>query len=353
MTAGECPAEPNGHRPRTGARVGRALAIGAALVLAVAGGFGGALGAAAVTARPAVFLTCGAAMTALLGGAGLWATLRNLPRVPRIWAVALLLGALEVIGAVAVLTPMGGRTPAPVDGVSFWRLGTGSRLAYVRIPGVAPRRPTPVVVLHGGPGVPDMAGDAAYFGKLSTLGYDVYVYDQLGSGRSTRLADPAGYGVERDVADLDAVRRAIGAGRMILVGHSAGGALAAHYLAAHPTGSTGSSSPHPGRSTRPTPAVTAPPPVSPPGGACAATPPRSNRGHSWATSCSRSIPPRRTRTFPMPGPTPATTPSSPPRSPHCTAHPPRPTAACGAAASTGCSTRSPPRLRPRPTLAPR
>ena len=234
MTAGERTAEPNGHRPRTVARVGRALAIGAALVLAAAGGFGGALGAAAVTARPAVFLTCGAAVTALLGGAGLWAALGNLPRVRRIWAVALLLGALELIGAVAVLTPTGGRTPAPVDGASFWRLETGSRLAYVRIPGVAPRRPTPVVVLHGGPGVPDMAGDAAYFGKLSKLGYDVYVYDQLGSGRSTRLADPAGYSVERDVADLDAVRRAIGAGRMILVGHSAGGALAAHYVAAHP-----------------------------------------------------------------------------------------------------------------------
>jgi len=79
-----------------------------------------------------------------------------------------------------------------------------------------------------------MAGDAAFFGRLTDLGYDVYVYDQLGSGRSTRLADPTGYGIERDAADLEQVRRAIEADRMVLIGHSYGGALAAHYLAAHP-----------------------------------------------------------------------------------------------------------------------
>jgi len=107
-------------------------------------------------------------------------------------------------------------------------------LAYVRIAGAEPRRSTPVVVLHGGPGIPDMAGDAAYFGRLSALHYDVYVYDQLGAGRSTRLPDPTGYGVGRDVADLEGVRQAIGAQRMVLVGHSYGGVLAAHYLAAHP-----------------------------------------------------------------------------------------------------------------------
>ena len=52
--------------------------------------------------------------------------------------------------------------------MSFWRLGTGSHLAYVRIPGVAPRRPTPVVVLHGGPGVPDNPSDAS--GDRATAG---------------------------------------------------------------------------------------------------------------------------------------------------------------------------------------
>jgi pimeloyl-ACP methyl ester carboxylesterase len=79
-----------------------------------------------------------------------------------------------------------------------------------------------------------MRGDAEFFGQLTGLGFDVYVYDQLGSGGSSRLADPTGYGIDRDVADLEAVRRAIGAERMVLIGHSYGGALAGHYLAAHP-----------------------------------------------------------------------------------------------------------------------
>lgn len=119
-------------------------------------------------------------------------------------------------------------------GVSFWQLPTGSRLAYVRSPGSAPARPAPVVVLHGGPGVPDMAGDAVFFGQLTGDGFDVYVYDQLGAGRSARLTDPTGYGIDRDVADLEEIRRTIGADRMVLVGHSYGGALATAYLAAFP-----------------------------------------------------------------------------------------------------------------------
>jgi proline iminopeptidase len=56
----------------------------------------------------------------------------------------------------------------------------------------------------------------------------------VGRGRSSRLADPRGYTLERDVADLDAIRRQIGAERMILIGHSSGGMLAAAYAAAHP-----------------------------------------------------------------------------------------------------------------------
>ncbi|HEY5989361.1 MAG TPA: alpha/beta fold hydrolase, partial [Streptosporangiaceae bacterium] len=57
---------------------------------------------------------------------------------------------------------------------------------------------------------------------------------QLGSGGSSRLPDPAGYTIGRDVRDLEQIRQRIGAARMILIGHSYGGLLAAHYLAAHP-----------------------------------------------------------------------------------------------------------------------
>jgi len=91
-----------------------------------------------------------------------------------------------------------------------------------------------VIFLHGGPGVPDMRGDSGYFGSLAEDGFDVYVYDEVGSGCSSRLADPREYTLERDVADLEAVREEIGAERLFLIGHSYGGTLAAAYAASHP-----------------------------------------------------------------------------------------------------------------------
>jgi proline iminopeptidase len=127
--------------------------------------------------------------------------------------------------------PGAGESLADVPGVRFWDLPTGSRIAYTRL---APDKPThtePILFVHGGPGVPDMAGDAAYFGRLRDAGYVVYVYDQLGSGRSSRLQDPRGYSVDRDAADLEAIRNQIGAEKVILIGHSYGAAVAATYIA--------------------------------------------------------------------------------------------------------------------------
>lgn len=211
------------------------LVVGVILI-AVGAGFGATVGVALLTARPAVFLAVGLLVTAAVGAEGSWLALRRLPRPRRVRATLFGAGVLVVVTFVAVTVPLSDPRPGParVPGLSYWQLDTGSRLAYVKLPGAAPARPTPIVVLHGGPGIPDMAGDAAFLGQLTDLGFDVYVYDQLGSGRSTRLHDPTGYGIDRDVADLEQIRRAIGAERMVLFGHSYGGALAAHYLAAHP-----------------------------------------------------------------------------------------------------------------------
>ena len=62
----------------------------------------------------------------------------------------------------------------------------------------------------------------------------MYVYDQLGSGASSRLDDPSGYSLGRDIADLEAIRRQLGAEDLILIGHSYGAHLAAGYAATHP-----------------------------------------------------------------------------------------------------------------------
>lgn len=220
-------------RPSPVVQVGKLLGVG---FFALVAGFAAVVGTAVMNTRPAVFLAVGLVVTAGLGGAGFWWVLRRWPRPSRARAALVGLAVLVVATFVGLNVPLSDPRPgpAPVPGSSFWQLDTGSRLAYVRLPGTPPARATPIVVLHGGPGIPDMAGDATFFGQLTDLGFNVYVYDQLGSGRSTRLDDPTGYGIDRDVADLEQIRRAIGAQRIVLFGHSYGGALAAHYATAHP-----------------------------------------------------------------------------------------------------------------------
>jgi len=211
-----------------------AILVVTALVVAVLAGATATLGLARVTDRAAAVLAVGGAVEGLVAAAGLSLILRRLPG-HKVAAVAIA-GGLVVSSAAAVLVPL--RDPrqaaAEVPGAARWELASGSSVRHVRVPAQGQARPTPVIFLHGGPGIADMAGDAAFFGQLGTDGFDVYVYDQLGAGASTRLADPAGYGADRDVLDLEHVRQRIGADSVILIGHSYGGALAARYLAAHP-----------------------------------------------------------------------------------------------------------------------
>jgi proline iminopeptidase len=211
-----------------------------AALLATAAGVGALIGAAASTDRPPLFLLAGLlaycavyALGLLLATRGIAPTRRQCSR-----AVLFCAGTAVVVGAFAwtALLPMGDPRlpPAPVKEQRFWELPTGSRIAYVRIPAEGRAREKPIIFLHGGPGVPDMKGDSEYFGRLARDGFDVYVYDQVGTGRSSRLEDPRGYTLERDVADLEAIREKIGADKVILIGHSYGGTLAAAYAASRP-----------------------------------------------------------------------------------------------------------------------
>ena len=198
-------------------------------------GFGAAVGVGVLTASPPLLLVAGLLVTASVAAGGLWLALRGMPPGRRrTWSAVGAAVLTTVVAAGALEPPPSSAEPEAVDDQAYWELDTGSRLAYVHLPAPRPSDRVPVVVLHGGPGIPDMAGDAAYFGQLTDTGHDVYVYDQLGAGHSSRLADPTGYGIERDVADLEAVRRTVGADRLVLVGHSYGGTLATHYTAAHP-----------------------------------------------------------------------------------------------------------------------
>ena len=87
----------------------------------------------------------------------------------------------------------------------------------------------PLVVLHGGPGVP-----SDYLFPLAELNQSraVVFYDQLGCGRSDAPGrDEAEYSPRAFAEDLGALLRALGLTRFHLYGQSWGGLLAFEYLA--------------------------------------------------------------------------------------------------------------------------
>jgi proline iminopeptidase len=89
-----------------------------------------------------------------------------------------------------------------------------------------------IVVVHGGPGMDHayLLPDLAPLAESHTLVF----YDQRGGGRSTLVADIADLDLQAHVADLEAVRRSLGIERKVLLGHSWGAVLAAHYARAYP-----------------------------------------------------------------------------------------------------------------------
>ena len=112
---------------------------------------------------------------------------------------------------------------------NYWDLSTGSRIAYQKY-GDNSSDYYPIISLHGGPGIPPNGKDL--FGPdLASEGFVVYHYDQFGCGNSNRAKDPKEYTIERQVKDLEEIRKKIGVKKINLIGNSWGGTLAANYMA--------------------------------------------------------------------------------------------------------------------------
>jgi proline iminopeptidase len=88
-------------------------------------------------------------------------------------------------------------------------------------------RGQPLLIVHGGPG----ASHDYFLPYLLPLArhHRVIFIDERGSGRSQKLQDPSGYTIENMVEDVEQVRQALGLGKISLLGHSYGGALAQAY----------------------------------------------------------------------------------------------------------------------------
>jgi pimeloyl-ACP methyl ester carboxylesterase len=89
----------------------------------------------------------------------------------------------------------------------------------------------PLVCLPGGPML-----DSAYLRDLGGLTdhRTLIRLDLRGTGGSETPADPTSYRCDRQVADVEAVRRHLGLDRVDLLAHSAGANLAYGYAVAHP-----------------------------------------------------------------------------------------------------------------------
>jgi pimeloyl-ACP methyl ester carboxylesterase len=87
--------------------------------------------------------------------------------------------------------------------------------------------------VHGGPGVPLTELEEATIGAISEDRL-VVVYDQAGTGRSDRLANPTAYTFRRAVTELKDVVTSTGAVKVDIFGYSWGASVATAFAVEHP-----------------------------------------------------------------------------------------------------------------------
>lgn len=133
--------------------------------------------------------------------------------------------------AFAVLGQPAGKTTSaeiPIHPIHEGFVDANGLFLYYKEIGSGP----PLLVVHGGPG----ASHDYFLPYLLPLArhHRVVFIDERGSGRSQKVEDARLYTVENMVEDLEAVRRALGLGRIALLGHSYGGVLAQAYALKYP-----------------------------------------------------------------------------------------------------------------------
>lgn len=98
----------------------------------------------------------------------------------------------------------------------------------------APGAEIPIIAVNGGPGLSHaymMQNDLWQRVAAHRL---VIFYDQRGTGASKHLQPDAAQSMEAQVADLDAIRKALALDHVAVLGDSYGGMIAMAYGAAHP-----------------------------------------------------------------------------------------------------------------------
>ena len=133
----------------------------------------------------------------------------------------------------AVFLPRNYDVPQPQERKStqYWNLSDESKIGYTLIPAKGEKKSYPIIYLHGGPGGFISDNNITMLQTLADSGYDVYLYDQVGSGRSSRLENIRDYTVQKHIDELNEIIKNIGAEKVILIGQSWGAILATLFTA--------------------------------------------------------------------------------------------------------------------------
>ncbi len=120
-----------------------------------------------------------------------------------------------------------------IAGLETRRIDVGGASLHVELEG----RGVPFVLINGGPGGTHHDFHP-WFSRANGYARVVY-YDQRGCGLSDFSPGEKGYSVEQAVEDLDALRKALGFKKWVVLGYSYGGFLAQLYAVHHPENVSG------------------------------------------------------------------------------------------------------------------
>jgi proline iminopeptidase len=137
----------------------------------------------------------------------------------RLYQLFVLMSVLVIQFALCVYAQEAADTYAVVNGQRIWYQATGEG--------------EPIVLIPGGPGNSHLYF-TPWFDELSK-NYKVIYYDAFGRGKSSRAANKTEYSFQRDVDDLEGLRKALGIRKWIVLGHSYGGMVAQAYAIQHPS----------------------------------------------------------------------------------------------------------------------
>lgn len=145
-------------------------------------------------------------------------------------AIALIITFLSFKPVPATVNPIKAGTE-----IQYWKMKTGYRIAFRKIDSALAGNKSPIIFLHGGPGGYIHSEVVKTLSPLAGTGRALYFYDQSGTGLSDRREHPKDTTLHGHIQDLhEIITRQIKTEKVVIIGHSYGGQIAAGFAARYP-----------------------------------------------------------------------------------------------------------------------